>query len=58
MQNVRIDYVSETAGMKTLFEEETGVKPKSDDIEMASFEFDLVFDYETSCADDVLPNLC
>lgn len=58
VEDVGIEYVGETAGMRTLFEEETGVKPKSNDIEMAAFDFDLTFNYNTSCSEDELPNLC
>lgn len=58
VEDVRIEYVAERIGIKKLYEIETGHKPKSDTIQMASFEFDITFDHPTSCSEDALPNLC
>lgn len=57
VEDVRVRYVSERNGIKKLFEIETGCKPKSENIQMASFDFELTFNYPTSCVDE-LPNLC
>ena len=58
VQDVSIEFVNEIAGIKTLYEIETGTKPKSDDIQMAAIDFDLVFNYDTTCSDDPLPEIC
>jgi hypothetical protein len=57
VEDVRTEYVAERSGLNTLYEIETGCKPMSYDMEMAAFDFDLRFDYETSCNDE-LPNIC
>lgn len=57
VEDLRINYIAERNGIKRLFEIETGCKPKSENIQMASFDFELSFNYPTSCLDQ-LPNIC
>lgn len=56
-EDVRIRYVAERNGVKSLYEIETGCKPKSENVQMASFDFEITFNYPTSCVDE-LPNIC
>lgn len=59
IQNPHLQYIAERNGIETIFKEETPESSKpSNKIIMAAFDFDLTFDYQTFCSNDVLPNLC
>lgn len=54
---INVNWLGEHNGLNTLFEEETGKKPKSENIQLGAIDFEVTFRYIPICTNDEI-ELC